>query len=404
MDTRFRAPIVVGLLIAVVAGCSSSSDSAEVSVVTTAVPQSSTVAPTKPEDATTPTSTSPEPAGGIDLSELPGRVVLQSVGCGVPFDMSSMGQAMAGIDSVDEAMAIIDQFDPAGLSSVFQVCVMNPDGSGLTLVSEAEVDTTTMGWTLDGETVMYRSNGQWFVVDPDGSNRRAWDDPTYLPWRVSPDESVYVNRSVHDENVYLTPVGQERRGPGRRAVLESIEVFETAYRWSPDGRFLLYFETPGDCPTMWKVDVTSLERTQISGPGSTTGSEGLCAMQNTASWSPDGSTILVLDYEGLGVDPRPYVIDVDGTNLRPLVTEDFYDDPEWMVTDVAWSPDGQYVMVDVVSVPGLEQGAPTLHVVRLADGAIEPIPVDGVLTVIDLMWMPEAPALDPLPHEDMDAV
>ena len=155
---------------------------------------------------------------------------------------------------------------------------------------------------------------------------------------------------------------------------------------------------------MWKVDVTTLERTQISGPGMASESAAVCAMQNMASWSPDGSTILMLDYEGLGPDPRPYLIDVDGTNLRPLVAEDFFDDPEWMVTDAAWSPDGLYVMVDVVSVPGLERGAPMVHVVRLADGEIEPVPMDAVTTIIDLMWMPEAPALDPLPHEDMDAV
>jgi len=396
---RVRHLTVASVLIAFAAGCGSSGDAREITDTTLA----SSVVPTS-DGPTTTVGSVPEPSDEIDLSELPGRVVVQSVGCGVQLDMSSMGQAMEGVDNVEEVMDIIDQFDPEGLASNFQVCVLNPDGSGLTLVSETEVDTSTMGWTLDGESVMYRSDAQWFVVDPDGSNRRPWDDPTYLPWRVSPDESLYVNRSVHDDNVYLTPVGEERNGPGSRAVLESIEVFETAYRWSPDGRFLLYFETPGDCPTMWKIDVTTLERTQLSGPGSATDSAALCAMQNMASWSPDGSTILVLDYEGLSVDSRPFLIDADGTNLRPLITEDPYEDPEWMATDAAWSPDGLYVMVDIVSVRGLEQGASTLHVVRLSDGVIEPVPIDSVTTIIDLMWMPEAPALDPLPHEDMDAV
>ncbi|MEN9800971.1 MAG: hypothetical protein RLZ37_96 [Actinomycetota bacterium] len=377
-------------------------------VSTAAVPTSDANDPTSvgTSDSQTSTTTSPEVDEGIDLTELPGRVVFQGVGCAGDSEFSEALEDSAAevgeIGSVDEAMALIDEL--GGLNSTIEICVMNPDGTGLVRVSEPEVDAESPGWTYDGETVMYRSNFQWFVVGPDGSGRRPWDDPTRLPWRISPDGRSYLYELLHDQNVYLVPVGQERGGADARTVLTSEEAYITGLRWSPDSSSFLYYEGTDTCPTLWKVVVTSGERIQLTGPGSPSEDVPLCAHLGSASWSPDGSTILLADFEGVYLDPRPYLIDADGTDLRPLVADDFFDDPEWMMTDASWSPDGRYIMIDVVSVVGLMQGEPGLHVIRLSDGLVVPVPIDTVTTIIDMSWMPEAPDLKPIPDEDIDAV
>jgi Tol biopolymer transport system component len=343
---------------------------------------------------------------GFDLADLPGRVVFQGGNCASEMDFSSALADAAtegdGIDNVDEALALIDEF--GGIDTTLAICVMNPDGTGLVRVSEPGVMAESPGWMDDGETVMYRSNFQWFVVGADGSGRRPWSDPTMLPWRVSPDGKSYIYEIVHDANIYMIPVGQERGGPGERSIVESYDIFTSGVRWSPDSSAVLVYKGPEDCPELWKIDVLTLKQTQLTGPGSPSEDVPLCADPNYASWSPDGRSILLADYEGVGPDPRPFVMNVDGSDLRPLVTDDFFDDPEWMMTDAVWSPDGRYVLIDVISTPGLVAGKPRLHVIRLSDGRILSVPLDPTVSVFDMVWMPEAPSLQPLVDEDIDAV
>ena len=373
----------------------SSSDAPTASVATTQPVESSTPS-TSPSTSVTPDD------DVVDPADLPGLLVMQAVGCGSPFSLDSAGENPLDFENFEEARdELLSSF-----VSTMEICVMRPDGSGLIRVSEPEIDAESPAWTLDGETVMYRSNFQWFVVDADGANRRPWDDPTYLPWRVSPDETMYVSTFVHDDQVYVTPVGEVRESEQSRPFLSRADDYfsTSAFRWSPDSRHVLYHAGSSDCPALWKVDVVTLERMPLTGPGSPNADVPLCVLDDAASWSPDGSTILVVDYEGFSADSRPYLMDADGANLRPLVADGFFADPEWLLTDAAWSPDGRFIMIDVLSTPEMIEGGTSLHVVRIADGLVTPIPIEFVSAIIDLAWMPEAPAVAPLVDEDLDAV
>lgn len=396
--------LMVSLCVAVAACGGSGPSTAEVGSSSDA--STTTVAATQPVESgapsTPPPSAGPSDEDVVDPADLPGLVVMQAVGCGSPFSTDSVDEGLLDLENFEE---IRDEFMSSFVSTM-EICVMRPDGSGLIRVSEPEIDAESPGWTLDGESVMYRSNFQWFVVDADGANRRVWDDPTYLPWRVSPDETMYVSTFVHDDQVYLTPVGEVRESERSSAFLSRADDYfsTSAFRWSPDSRHVLYHAGSAECPALWKVDVVTLERMPLTGPGSPNRDVPLCVLDDAASWSPDGSTILVVDYEGFGPDSRPYLMDSDGSNFRPLIGDDVFDDPEWMVTDVAWSPDGKFIMVDVLSTPELMAGEPSLHVVRIADGLVTPIPTGFVSAIVDLAWMPEAPAVAPLVDEDLDAV
>jgi hypothetical protein len=357
----------------------------------TTVPLSSSAATTSPED-------------DFDLADLPGHVVFEAIGCGSAPDRDDLGEALIGADGVDEAVDRLLDFP--NYSTTFEICVMKPDGSGLVRVSEPDVDAGWPGLTYDGSTVIYRADFQWFVVGLDGSNLRRWEDPANLLWRVSPDGTRYVSTSLDDPGVIsVSPVGELRKGPGRVEIVpREVNAYNTAYRWSPDGRFVLYHTGSGDCFDLWKVDVVTLERFQLTGAGASGDAALICAQTNFSSWSPDGSTITVMDFEGLSSEHRPYLIDADGTNLRPLFADGYLEDPEWMAIDTAWSPDGRYIMIDVASVSELQRGEPTLRVVRVADGLVKPIPLGVVISFIDIVWMPEAPSISPGPEEDVDAI
>lgn len=285
-----------------------------------------------------------------------------------------------------------------------QICVMNPDGSDVSVVSDPEIESESPAWSNDGSTLMFRAEGRWFVADSNGLGVRPWEDPTRLLWRVSPDETSYVNQEVHDLRIFVTPVGQERDGVGRRPVLESPELCCSTFRWSPDSRFLLFYKGLGQCSALWKIEVATLEETALTGPESPNKNSAFCPEYDSATWSPDGTSILMMDYEGLGPDPRPYLIDPDGSNLRPLLAENPFDDPEWMAGRAVWSPDGRGVLLNIISVPAMVQQLPTLYVVPVSKPKLIPIPFPITAVIVDLAWAPDSPTLNPLPDEDIDAV
>lgn len=378
-------------------GGSATPTTTTVAAATTAPAATTTLATTTTTAA--PTSAAPTATTEFTPEDLPGQILMQGVGCGSKLSEEDRAQ-IAGSQSVGEATEMIR--NTGIFSSVPQICVLNLDGSDPVPVSPAGKFAISPGWIEGGKRIVFRMEGQWHVVNPDGSNLQPWTDPTNLVWRLSPDGTQYINQSLHDPHVYVTPVGQEREGPGRRMILD--EAFGDTFRWSPDGRFVLFHKGPGECPALWKVDVTTLEQVALTGPKSPSGANGFCSAPGTESWSPGGSAIMVSDYDGLRPDTHPYLVDVDGANLRPLVSGDLFDDPEWFAQGAVWSPDGKYAMVDVVSVEAYLKQAPTRVIVRVADGLVKPINWISPAVIVQLMWGPDVPELKPDPDEDMDAV
>jgi len=370
-------------------------------IAATTAPAATTTVETATTTTTTaaPTTVAPTITAEFTPEDLPGQILMQGVGCGSKLSEEDLAK-IAGSQSVGDAAEMIRNME--NFSTVAQICVLNLDGSDPVLVSPADVDAESPGWIEGGKRIVFRMQGRWHVVNPDGSNLQPWTDPTNLVWRLSPDGTQYINQSLHDNHVYLTPVGQERKGPGRRVILD--DAFSATFRWSPDGRFVLFHKGPGNCPALWKVDVNTLEQVALTGPESPSGAKGFCSSPGMESWSPDGSAIMVFDYEGLRPDTHPYLVDVDGANLRPLANGNFFDDSEWFAQGAVWSPDGKYVMVDVLSVEALLKQAPARLIVRVADGLVKPINWKSPTVIVQLMWAPDAPELRPIPDEDMDRV
>lgn len=102
---------------------------------------------------------------------------------------------------------------------------------------------------------------------------------------------------------------------------------------SPDGkRVLLFLNNPTAQPPapgqLWVIDLDGKNLHQLT-PG---GNVAQCCMNYR--WSPDGKTVLFAGPEG-----SLWTIGADGTNL----TELFHQDGKWAITPT-WSPDGSMIM------------------------------------------------------------
>lgn len=107
--------------------------------------------------------------------------------------------------------------------------------------------------------------------------------------------------------------------------------------WSPDGTRIAFTSDREDRRAIWVMNADGSNQVRVSPAGANMASE--------PSWSPDGSTIAF--YSG---HPAPggeaegvYLIDVDGSNLRPLLLVGEHD-MAWAAAPL-WSPDGSTMLI-----------------------------------------------------------
>ena len=204
-----------------------------------------------------------------------------------------------------------------------------PTGSGKTLMSSADgllyvVDLQTGEPLSEGFTPTYEDSYVGFdvfttAISPDG-NRLAW---------------VETHVSEEKEKRRLIMVDAD----GGNRVTQWFDAAEgTFMRFSPDGNFLAFFYThPGTGNTgLYKVSRDGKEVTLLASVKHPV-SNGLALMD----WSPDGSRIVFSDGTSFST---LYVVNADGTGLRPLATGYLPD----------WSPDGSTILFTAAGLlPGL---------------------------------------------------
>lgn len=180
---------------------------------------------------------------------------------------------------------------PSG-GSLRDICVINPDGTGRTnLTNDGGTDYYTPAWSPDRTRIAYTKVGASGFSD--------------TIWVMNAD------------------------GTGRRALITSGGTLVYMHpEWSPDGTRIAYSHPNG-------VGVpSSIAIVAADGSGSPTElTHPSCDAWDMPSWSPDGTRIAAVQFSCSGVPPAHItVMNVDGTNLVPLTGG--YD------TDPAWSPDG----------------------------------------------------------------
>jgi uncharacterized protein (TIGR03437 family) len=205
-----------------------------------------------------------------------------------------------------------------------EIYVMNVDGSAVTRLTNTPEDEYSPRWSADGSAIYFGAslNGLAagsYGVNADGTGRT----PAPWPGEWSPDGLMELN---------LTQDGLAIRGIddfGDPTFLAEGGVFGNL-RWAPDSFRILFSWSPEGMifpyAGLYVTTAYGGQPRRIIG-----GCPAGCAVQE-ASWSPDGSKILVVKEDAILV----FAAD-GGADPEPLFTL------KRQVYDAAWSPDGSQI-------------------------------------------------------------
>jgi RNA polymerase sigma factor (sigma-70 family) len=189
------------------------------------------------------------------------------------------------------------------------IYIMSADGSNMKRLTSGPVDWNPT-WSPDGKQIAFQRDT--YEQNPDGE----WEQKNWAIYVVNADGS---NLRRLGEAFQCRKVGDRITGGGMPA-------------WSPDGRQIAYYDYPIDRPAVCVMDANGENRKTLYWWGGNMGMD----------WSPNGDKIVFAssqdswkNWKGTDI----YVINADGTNLRRLTQPgpSFYQDP-------AWSPDGTKIV------------------------------------------------------------
>lgn len=172
-------------------------------------------------------------------------------------------------------------------------------------------------------------------------------------------------------------------GTGLR-FLTAGDPVATAPAWSPDGSQLVFWSAGRDeSRGLWVMDADGAHARPLY--------ETAAASIMAIEWSPDGSRIAFVSVvlpEGpateLDFSDDLYLIDSDGTNVTPLITDG-------QVTDFDWSPDGAHLVIERQYALGEDRLGNDLAIVDADGGREQPLTSDGVSR--DPTWSPNGSSI-----------
>jgi TolB protein len=207
----------------------------------------------------------------------------------------------------------------------FAIFTINPDGSGLTMLTSTQSNNENPGWSPDGSKIVFMSdrdgNHEIYSMNADGTgqtrltNNAGRDE--FPGW--SPDGRRIVFTSDRTGNFELYCMNADGSGLRR---LTNNPASDFAPNWSPDGAKIAFDSTRDGTDQIYTMDWNGSNVVQLtSGTISDT----------DPNWSPDG-TKLVFHHSS-----EIYSINADGSDLTNLSQNPAFD------ADPAWSPDGSMI-------------------------------------------------------------
>jgi TolB protein len=223
--------------------------------------------------------------------------------------------------------------------SGWQIFTINPDGAGLTKLTDLATDQIQPTWSPDGARIAFVAQGeggrmQIEVMNADGSNLqtltegRGWN---YLPdWSPDGTRIAFVSSRDGNNEIYV----MNADGSGQMRLTDDPNE-DLSPSWSPDGTRIA-FQTNRDSNNEIYVMASD-------GTNQMMLTDSKASFDGDPAWSPDGSRIaFVSDRDG---QASLYVMNADGTGVTLLARGTGYGER-------SWSPDGSRIAFDQGGSPG----------------------------------------------------
>jgi WD40 repeat protein len=235
--------------------------------------------------------------------------------------------------------------------------LMNPDGTGLRMLTSApEVDRYPV-WSPDGTRFAFVSSQDkklaLVVMDADSGQRITLADGlgavigargmthfgSQIPMSWSPDSQRIVFAASVDEAPHLYVTSTDRPGASR---IGGVDMYGVSPSWSPDGTLIAFKRVHACCggepDALWVIRPDGGDARKLSD------APAVRDVLTDAAWAPDGKRLAYLA-EGTNASNDVYVINADGTGQRALT--DTPQDEEW----ASWSPDGTRLVISWATDP-----------------------------------------------------